>query len=136
MALMMWTEKLSVGVGALDDDHKRLISMLNELYDAMQAGHGKDSLGRILNELVRYTKVHFAREEEFFAKTGYPASAAHKGEHDALTSQVLDVQRQYEGGAAATLSLEVLRFLKTWLTNHIQGSDQKYRAHLNAKGIT
>lgn len=135
MPLMTWTEKLSVGVGVLDDDHKRLVAMVNELYDAMQAGHGKETLGRILNDLVHYTKVHFAREEKFFAETSYPAIAVHKQEHDALTQQVLDVQQKYMAGASAALSIDVLRFLKTWLVNHIQGSDQKYRPHLNAKGI-
>jgi hemerythrin len=135
MTLMTWTEKLSVGVHVLDDDHKRLVAMVNELYDAMQAGHGKESLGATLNNLVEYTKGHFAREEKFFAETGYPAAAAHKQEHDTLTGQVLDVQRKFAAGASAALSIDVLRFLRSWLINHIQGSDQKYRPHLNAKGI-
>lgn len=135
MPLMTWTDKLSVGVAALDDDHKKLVSMVNELYDAMQAGHGRESLGRILDGLIQYTKMHFAREEKFFAQTGYPAAAPHKQEHEALTRQVLDVQKKYAGGAVATLSLDVMHFLKNWLVNHIQGSDQKYRPHLNEKGI-
>jgi hemerythrin len=135
MPLMTWTEKLSVGVGVLDEDHKRLVAMVNELYDSMQAGHGKETLGRILNDLVEYTKGHFAREEKFFAQTAYPASVAHKQEHDTLTHQVLEVQQKYMSGASAALSIDVLRFLKNWLINHIQGSDQKYRPHLNAKGI-
>jgi hemerythrin len=135
MPLMTWTEKLSVGVGVLDEDHKKLVGMLNGLYDAMQAGHGKDSLGRILNELVQYTKFHFAREEKLFAQTGYAGAVPHKQEHDALTHQVLDVQQKYAAGATATLSLDVMQFLKNWLISHIQGSDQKYRPHLNAKGI-
>jgi hemerythrin len=135
MPLMTWTDKLSVGVGVIDEDHKKLVGMVNELYDAMQAGQGRDSLGRILNGLVQYTKFHFAREEKFFAQTGYPAAVPHKQEHDALTRQVLDVQQKYAAGATATLSLDVMQFLKNWLVNHIQGSDQKYRPHLNAKGI-
>jgi hemerythrin len=135
MPLMTWTPKLSVGVAVLDDDHKKLVGMVNELYDAMQAGHGKESLGPILDRLVDYTKVHFAREEKLFAQTGYPEAAAHKQQHDALTRQVLDVQRKYAAGAVATVSLEVMHFLRDWLINHIQGTDQKYRPHLNAKGI-
>ncbi len=135
MALMTWTEKLSVGVGVLDEDHKRLVSLINELYDAMLAGQGKESLGRILDSLVQYTKFHFDREEKLFAETGYPAAAPHKAEHEALTRQVLDVQSKYAGGVTATLSFDVLQFLKTWLLRHIQGTDQKYRAHLNGKGI-
>ena len=135
MALMTWTDKLSVGVGVIDDDHKKLVGMVNELYDAMQAGHGKEKLGRILDELVKYTKFHFAREEKFFAETGYPAAGPHKQQHEALTRQVLDVQKKYNAGATATLSVDVMQFLKNWLITHIQGSDQSYRPHLNAKGI-
>jgi hemerythrin len=135
MALMEWTDKLSVGVVALDDDHKKLIGMVNELYDAMLAGHGKEKLGRVLDGLVQYTKFHFAREEKYFAQTGYPDAAAHKEQHDALTRQVLEVQLKYAAGATATLSVDVIHFLKKWLVTHIQGSDQSYRQHLNAKGI-
>ena len=135
MALMAWTEKLSVGVGVLDDDHKKLVGMVNELYDAMQAGHGKEKLGGILDRLVQYTKFHFSREEKYFAETGYPASGPHKEQHEALTRQVLDVQKKYNAGVAATLSVDVMHFLRDWLVKHIQGSDQSYRAHLNAKGI-
>jgi hemerythrin len=135
MPLMTWTEKLSVGVEVLDDDHKKLVGMVNELHDKMKAGHGKEALGKVLDELVNYTKFHFEREERFFAKTGYPAAFAHKQQHDDLTKQVLDVQTKYKGGAVATLSLDVMDFLRNWLVNHIQGSDQKYGPHLNAQGI-
>jgi len=70
-----------------------------------------------------------------FARTAYPAAAAHKKEHDDLTKQVLDVKKKFQEGATATLSMEVLNFLRKWLLNHIQGSDKKYGPHLNAKGI-
>lgn len=135
MPLMTWTDKLSVGVNVIDDDHKKLVNMVNELYDGITAGKGKEALAKILDELVNYTKIHFDREEQLFAKTGYPAAAAHKKEHDDLTKQVLDVQAKYKNGSVATLSLEVMNFLKNWLVNHIQGSDKKYGPHLNAKGI-
>jgi hemerythrin len=132
---MTWSDKLSVGVKVIDDDHKKLVGMVNELFDGITAGKGKEALGKILDELVNYTKFHFGREEQFFAKTAYPAATEHKKEHDDLTKQVLDVQAKYKGGALATLSLEVMNFLKNWLVNHIQGSDKKYGPHLNAKGI-
>jgi hemerythrin len=135
MPLMTWNDKLSVGVTVIDQEHKKLVGMINELYDAVQSGHGKAALGKILDGLVDYTKTHFAHEEKFFADTGYPDSAAHKKQHDDLTKQVLDVQAKYKSGATGTLSVEVLNFLKNWLINHIQGSDKKYAPHLRAKGI-
>ena len=135
MPLMAWNDKLSVGVAVIDADHKKLVGMVNELYDAMQAGHGKEALGKILDGLISYTGMHFAREEKFFAETAYPESVAHKKEHDDLVKQVLDVQAKYKAGGTGTLSLEVMNFLKNWLVKHIQGSDKKYAPHLNAKGI-
>lgn len=135
MPLMTWNDKMSVGVSMLDTDHKKLVEMLNELYDAVQNGKGKDSLGNILDGLIDYTKIHFAHEEKLFAQTNYPESAVHKKEHDDLTSQVVQVQKKYKSGATGTLSLEVLNFLKNWLVNHIGGEDKKYGPYLNSKGI-
>jgi hemerythrin-like metal-binding protein len=135
MPWMTWSEKLSVGVGVLDEDHKRLVGMINELHDARQTRHGRETLGRILGELVEYSKVHFDREETFFAQTGYPAADSHKRQHEALTRQVLDLQQRYQAGTDVTISAEVMTFLKKWLVTHILASDQGYRIHLNAMGI-
>ncbi len=135
MPLMMWNDKMSVGIPRIDEEHKKLVAMLNELYDSVQAGHGKEALGKILDGLIAYTAGHFKHEEKLFAETGYPDAPAHKKEHDDLTKQVLDVQQKYKAGVTGTLSLEVMNFLKNWLVNHIQGSDKKYAPHLNSKGI-
>ena len=135
MPLMIWNDKFSVGVAVIDAEHKKLVSMVNDLYDAVQGGHGKEVLGKILDGLIGYTASHFAHEERFFAETGYPDAAAHKKQHDDLKKQVLDVQAKYKAGATGTLTVEVLNFLKNWLIGHIQGSDKKYAPHLNAKGI-
>ena len=132
---MNWNEKMAVGVRLLDTDHQKLVGMLNELYDAVMKGQGKETLGKVLDGLVDYTKIHFAHEEKFFAQTNYPDAVAHKKEHDALTLQVLEVQKKYNSGQTITLSLEVMNFLKNWLTNHIQASDKKYGPYLNSKGI-
>ena len=135
MPLMNWSDKLAVGVTVLDNDHKKLIVMVNQLFDGIQSGHGKESVGKILDGLIAYTKVHFGNEERYFSQTGYPAAPAHKQEHDDLTRQVVSVQQKYRAGTTNVLSLEVLNFLKNWLVKHIQGSDQKYGPYLNAKGI-
>lgn len=135
MALMEWSDRLSVGITQFDNEHKRLVGMVNDLFDAVQAGKGKDALGRILDGLITYTKTHFANEERYMTQHGYPDLPAHKAEHDALAKQVLDVQAKYRAGASAVLSMEVMTFLKGWLVKHIQGTDKKYGPFLNAKGI-
>jgi len=132
---MTWNEKMSVGVAELDQDHKKLVTMLNQLFDAINSGHGKESLNKILDEMIAYAATHFAHEEKFFAQTGYPETAAHKQEHEKFKRQALEVQQKCKNGANGTLSLEVMNFLKNWLVNHIQGVDKKYGPYLNSKGI-
>ncbi len=134
MAFFNWSDNLSVGVKAADDDHKKLIDMLNRLHDGMKNGQGREAVGKVLDGLISYTKFHFAREEEFFAKSGYPATE-HKKEHRELVKQVEALQSRYKSGEAA-LSIETLDFLKNWLNVHIQSTDKKYSGHLNAAGIS
>jgi len=135
MPLMTWNEKMSVSVASLDDDHKKLVTMLNQLFDAINSGHGREALGKILDDLIAYAKMHFNHEETMFARTSYPDMVAHKQEHDKFTQQVLEVQKKYKNGGSGTLSLEVMNFLKNWLVEHIQGNDKKYGPYLNSKGI-
>lgn len=107
--------------------------MVNELYDAMKAGHGKEALGKVLDGLISYTKTHFGREEQLMAQYAYPDTAAHKREHVALTTKVLEIQTKFKAGNTAILSMEVMNFLREWLVKHIQASDAKLGAYLKQK---
>lgn len=134
MAIMTWNSTLSVNVKQFDDQHMKLVNMVNELHDAMKIGKGNEALGHILNGLINYTASHFADEEKIMSLHAFPGLAVHKAEHEKLVKQVLDLQQKFKSGHSI-LSNEVMTFLKNWLVNHIQGEDKKYGAHLNAKGI-
>lgn len=133
MPLMDWTDKLSVGIGTIDGDHKQLVSMANELFEAMRTAKGKDVLGKILDGLIAYTKTHFAREETYMGKHAYPREHDHKAEHAAFVKTVLEVQTKFKAGETAVLSMQVLNFLRDWLVKHIQGSDRALGAFLQTK---
>jgi len=135
MALMEWKDSYSVGVKQLDNDHKKLIALLNQLYDGIHAGQTKEIIGPVLDQLVRYTKTHFTREEELFARTGYPATEAHIREHHGLLTRAAEFQKRYEEGQISMLSLETMSFLKNWLNHHISESDRSYKAHMAQHGI-
>jgi hemerythrin-like metal-binding protein len=133
MALMTWTDNYATGIASIDTQHKKLIEMLNQLQDAMLAGKGNEAIAKILDGLVQYTVTHFAHEEQFFAKFGYPESASHKAEHQKLAQQVGEFQAQFKSGKTK-LSAAVMNFLRDWLNNHILGSDKKYAPFLKSKG--
>ena len=134
MLFMTWNDKLSVGVKQVDDDHRKLLAMANNLYEAIEAGRGKQDLEKTLDDLLDYTTFHFAREEELFFRTGYPGAVRHKKEHDNMIKQVLQIQARYRVGSQP-LTLEVMVFLKDWLFDHILVSAARYGPHLNASGI-
>lgn len=134
MALIDWSNDLSVNIKEIDQQHKKLVDLINTLHEAMRVGQGKTALEKILAELIVYTQTHFAYEESLMAKHGYATAAAHKKEHDDLAATVVDTQKQYASGQLV-MSVEVLQFLKQWLTKHIQVTDKAYTKHFNAKGI-
>jgi len=134
MAIMKWDESLSVGVRALDHDHQRLVALINKLHEAMSIGKGKEVLGKILAELIKYTQYHFGAEEKFFEQYAYPDARAHIREHADLTKKVIALKGRFDNGTTI-ISLETMNFLKDWLTNHIMKTDKMYGPFLNSKGI-
>lgn len=134
MALLIWNQGMSVGVRVLDEDHKKLIAMINELHASMMEGHSNEVVGGVLRRLANYTVEHFQREEKFFAETGYPNAAAHKREHEKLKAQVMAEIQKFQAGTVG-LGMETLNFLRDWLKHHIQESDKAYSAHLNSHGV-
>ena len=133
--LVEWNENLSVGVPSIDEQHKAPLGLLNELFDATQAGRGQAVLGKVLKELGDYTVYHFQYEESLFAQTGYSAAPEHNKEHDELTKLVQVLRQKYEDGASEILSEELLKFLRRWLDMHIMGSDKKFGPYLVSMGI-
>ena len=134
MPLMTWNDKYSVNIRAIDEQHRKLFSLINELHEAMAKGQGKEVLGRILVDLASYTVYHFSTEEKLFAAHGYPQAAEHREEHAALIKQVQEVKAEFDAGTAS-LPPKVLDFLRRWLNDHILGSDAKYGPFMNSKGV-
>jgi len=131
--LIIWSRSYSVGVSQMDSEHQRLIDIINNLYTAMRSGRSKDAIGTILDELVDYTKTHFAHEERLMKESNFAGFDEQKRAHESLISQVQEIQGKYRSGTA--LGQEVMSFLKNWLVSHIQGMDKRYGPVLNKKGI-
>jgi hemerythrin len=134
MALIQWASVFSVNVAEIDKQHQKLIALINNLNDAMKQGKGKESLAEIIDELSNYAANHFAFEEKYFDKFGYPAATSHKLEHANFVKKVSEFKNGFDSGRLA-LTIEVMTFLKDWLQNHIQGIDKKYSSFFNEKGL-
>jgi len=134
MALLTWNVNYSVGNQEIDNQHQRLIVLINSLHEGMKIGKGKDILLAVLDELANYTIFHFANEEKLFELHQYPNKLKHKKEHSEMVAKVMSFKESYFNGNTL-LSLEVMNFLRDWLINHIAKSDKDYSAFFITKGV-
>ncbi|CRP88607.1 MULTISPECIES: bacteriohemerythrin [Stenotrophomonas] len=132
MALLVWQDDLNIGIDVIDQQHRRIIEMLNHLHVA-QTSLQRAAVGEVIDEVVDYTMSHFAFEEELMEEAGYPFCAAHKRVHEIFIKRVAEYRLRFQAGE--DISDELRTMLSRWLFNHIRGDDQAYaeqvKAHLN-----
>jgi hemerythrin len=113
--LFQWSDAYGIGLQEVDEQHKVLVGLLNELHDAVRHHHGSAKCREVLNRLAEYTRVHFTVEESLMRLLNYPEFPDHKHRHEDLIAQVVDLQQKLDAGQAS-ISFELLHFLKVWLT--------------------
>ncbi|OAN52196.1 hemerythrin [Paramagnetospirillum marisnigri] len=128
MAYLEWTENLSVGVKRMDDHHKKLVDLINMLFDAM-SGDATRAVDTVLSDLLDYTRYHFGEEEKLLAACGYPDLEEHQGVHRGMVKEVLDMRQRYLDNPVSVSPNEALDFLSKWLMRHIIGKDLRYRSY-------
>jgi len=123
-----WKDYYSVGDESLDTQHKQIIGIINELYEAMQQGVDRKAVVSLLDQLVQYTINHFRQEEECLLAHQYPDFAQHKALHDKMRQETL----AWRENASLVTGRDLLVFLKEWWCNHIQQQDKQYSPYLKA----
>jgi len=131
MAYFEWKNDLSVGNEFIDRDHRKLVEMVNALYDALAQGKANDVMGKVLNNLIIYTKEHFQREEAEMQRIKYPQFGLHKLEHEKLIKEVEQLKKKFNDGAALN-PVQVGSLLGDWLRNHIVKVDKQLASALRA----
>jgi hemerythrin len=131
---LTWHDSYSVGIAVLDEDHKRLLNLINQLQTASHYHTGDAYEQEALDALVDYTRGHFQREEALMAQYDFPGLATHRQQHQAMIDEVGKLVAAYRQDRDATIE-RAIRYLQTWLLNHIRGSDREYTAFLNARGV-
>lgn len=135
MPLLAWREALSVGDPTIDGDHRKLIGFVNDLQDAIDGQKSDQIVGKIILELVQYTKDHFQREEACMRGAGYPDYERHRQIHRALTGQVLLMAEKYVRTPTHEVKQDLIDFLSAWLVEHIIKEDRKLGAYLKGKRV-
>lgn len=127
MALVSWTEAYSVGVEAIDRDHRLLVELINQLHDAQETAQTRDLIASVLNVLLEYVERHFAAEEALMVRGGYPEIEQHRHEHRRLAMHLREMQALYDEGEYGVVDAHMLRFFLQRLFNHMVMLDTRLR---------
>ena len=127
-----WSEELSVGIQELDEQHKYLLNIINQLNVLMLTRKNQEAINEMMDRLIEYTRTHFIVEESLMRILGYVNYDMHKQHHDDLIAKVLDFKNLQMAGKLSRV--ELMDFLAAWLTNHILKEDKLYSEHFLKKG--
>lgn len=134
MLNFQWTEEYDVGVQKFNEQHMRLLTILKDIYKAMDDKRDRATLVKIINDLLQYGKEHLAEEEACLLENNYPDFAEHKKQHNYFINRMIQFCEDFND-EKFTLHFEIAVFLKNWILNHILVVDKKYESFLNSKGI-
>jgi hemerythrin len=129
--LLQWSENLKIGIREIDEPHKALIAMVNELHQAIVARNAKDTARDILDRLADYPRTYFRDEEGLMQRSGYSALGSHREQHEDLIRRVSELREQFDTGNSK-ITFELMFILKAWLARHVNESDRRFGAYMMA----
>jgi hemerythrin len=127
---LIWTSNFNTGIDVVDNQHKRIVDMINLLRAARRRGN-TEAIGAVIDDLIDYTMSHFAFEEAMMEDAGYALAHAHKRVHDLLVRHVNECRRRFRDGEDITDELNGL--LSRWLFDHILHHDAAYADPVKAR---
>jgi hemerythrin len=135
MEPVQWSDKFSVGVEELDQQHQRMIQMLNRLLSRReQVDTHSETISDLINDMTHYAQEHFTTEEYMMEVYGYPGLEEHKRQHRAYREKVVDFSTAVMVGVE-TVPERLLAYLIDWWTHHILEEDMKYKPFFAAKRV-
>jgi hemerythrin len=122
MTLLSWKEEYSVGIGAIDCEHKELIDRINRLHQACDAADAHMAVPAFFGDLLAAISAHFALEEKFMRDLAYDGLGLHKEEHERLLDELREMMDTFEWSEEMD-TLELARCLDPWFTRHFRTYD-------------
>ena len=120
-----WNESYELGISEIDLQHKKLISISNELYDVATKDdvNLKLTMSKILKNLTDYTVYHFTSEEDFMKKYGYEGVPMHKIAHDNFVAEVTQQIKKLDSSSKEAVLL-FYDYIANWILTHIAKADK------------
>ncbi len=124
-AMIEWNGSLAVGIAEIDEQHRKLITLIQHLQSVDRHPERESSLvEQALDEMVAYTMYHFGTEERLMEEYAYPQDAGHLAQHERFLADVTGMMETFMSGSRVSAS-EIGQYLGDWLIQHIQHTDRQ-----------
>jgi len=126
--LVTWSAAYSVGIKLIDDQHKDLFNLVNDMYNHVNNDDEKAERAYfqdVIRQVVDYIQMHFATEEEIMKGTKFQGYTGHKRVHDSFILSVVNILKKFEDGKKVSL-IYFTNFIKDWILTHIAIKDKQY----------
>ena len=132
--MFSWSDKYSVGVQSIDNQHKEILEILNRLLQALKEGKAHYVVNQIIHDLEQYAYTHFQKEEFLFQRFNYSGAAEHIHEHQQFREKIMTVKRDLISGKIS-FTVDLMFFLKDWVEHHILVLDKAYSDCFRQNGL-
>lgn len=121
-----WQDDFSVGVEVIDEQHKKLLEVINIFLCSLEESNDRFAIGRSLDDMIKYTEYHFYTEQLLLEK--HPDFLSHLNQHWQLVKKAKKIQEEFQQHLER--KSEIFDFLLLWLKEHILGTDKVYFSYL------
>lgn len=136
MAIITWDKSYSVGVAELDNQHQKLIALINKLFSLYSENKFSETdVMPIFEELMDYADQHFSTEEHYFQLYNYDKKDEHIANHESYRKKINDLKEAYKESNNEQTLFAINNFLNDWWIWHINHADKDYTAYFNANGL-
>lgn len=136
MAYVKWENEFSVGVAGIDEQHKKIIEIINRMFKMYEDKDVKDFvLEDILKELTDYANNHFGVEEKYFKEFNYPKAEGHIALHNTYRDKIVQLKIKYLDNRKDEVFFELFNYLHDWWLWHINNADKEYTQCFNEHGL-
>ncbi len=132
MAVIKWQECYATGVAPFDQDHQKLVALINDVYEAIRKGDGDERIGELIQPFLVYAESHFAREESAMQRYAFSGYEKHREEHQAFRNHMDSLLKRAEREKVDGMALDLLNVMRQWLLNHILVTDKEYASTLQS----
>ncbi len=133
-----WKESYSCNVTEIDNQHKKLFEIGDELYSLINLNDGIDRYDEIIaivEKLKDYAIYHFQYEEKLLKEYGFNKLGDHSKQHDKFVKKIIELEHKDIDDGQKQITVDMVLFIADWIENHILGTDMQYKDFLNEKGV-